>query len=192
MIKRWEIRENTLTDNSIYILLVEGTDDSAQNISAGLSAFCRLIDAKVPPFTHVFELYNITDDSMLEKIRIKIEEISQHVVIEGDINERTKHVDLDLISPETEILGRAPGTEESSEEAFPAQISEEPLQEQNAFFTPRRPASDAPRAQVPNRPAFTPHRQAAAPERAVSSTAPGKSSGVREDFFDQIHNNFLL
>lgn len=92
MIKRWEIRENTLTDNSIYILLVEGTDDSAQNISAGLSAFCRIIDANVPPFTHVFELYNITDDSMLEKIRIKIEEISQQVVIEGDVNERTKHV----------------------------------------------------------------------------------------------------
>lgn len=184
MIKRWEIRENTLTDNSIYILLVEGTDDSAQNISAGLSAFCRLIDAKVPPFTHVFELYNITDDSMLEKIRIKIEEISQQVVIEGDVNERTKHVDLDLISPETEILGRAPGAEESSEEVFPAQISEEPLQEQNAFFTPRRPASDAPRAQVPNRPAFAPRRQAAAPESAVSSTVPGKSSGVREDVFE--------
>lgn len=185
MIKRWEIRENTLTDNSIYILLVEGTDDSAQNISAGLSAFCRLIDAKVPPFTHVFELYNITDDSMLEKIRIKIEEISQQVVIEGDVNERTKHVDLDLISPETEILGRAPCAEESSEEVFPAQISEEPLQEQNAFFTPRRPASDAPRAQVPNRPAFAPHQQApAAPEIAVSKTVPGKSSGVREDVFE--------
>ncbi len=186
MIKRWEIRENTLTDNSIYILLVEGTDDSAQNISAGLSAFCRLVDAKVPPFTHVFELYNITDDSMLEKIRIKIEEISQQVVIEGDVNERTKHVDLDLISPETEILGRTPGTAESSEEAFPAQISEEePLREQNAFFTPRRPASEAAKAQISNRPAFTPHQQIpSAPERAVPSTLSDKSGGVKEDIFE--------
>lgn len=182
MIKRWEIRENTLTDNSIYILLVEGTDDSAQNISAGLSAFCRLIDAKVPPFTHVFELYNITDDSMLEKIRIKIEEISQQVVIEGDVNERTKHVDLDLISPETEIIGRTPVAEESSEESSPAQISEDPSQKQNAFFTPRRPASEAARVQVSERPAFTPSQQAAAaPERQGPSSVSG---GVKEDIFE--------
>lgn len=184
MIKRWEIRENTLTDNSIYILLVEGTDDSAQNISAGLSAFCRIIDANVPPFTHVFELYNITDDSMLEKIRIKIEEISQQVVIEGDVNERTKHVDLDLISPETEIIGRAPGAEEFPEESFPAQVSEEPSQELNAFFTPRRPASEAAR-QVPERPAFTPSQQAAAaPKSEPVSSDLGNAAGVKEDIFE--------
>ncbi len=106
MIKRWEIRENTLTESSIYVLLVEGTDDSAKSIEEGLSSFCRLIGEKVPPFTHVFELYNITDDSMLEKIRIRIEELSNMVVIEGDVNERTKHVDLDVISPATEILSR--------------------------------------------------------------------------------------
>lgn len=181
MIKRWEIRENTLTDNSIYILLVEGTDDSAQNISAGLSAFCHLIDAKVPPFTHVFELYNITDDSMLEKIRIKIEEISQQVVIEGDVNERTKHVDLDLISPETEIIGRAPGEEEFSEESFPAQVSKEHSQEQNAFFTPRRPASEA-AMQVPERPAFTPRQQTdVVPERQGGASVSGV---VKENVFE--------
>ena len=106
MIKRWEIRENTITDNSIYLLLIEGDEESAARISGQLSAFCRLIEEKVPPFSYAFELYNITDDSMLEKIRIKIEEISQQAAIEGDINERTKHVNLDAISPATEILGR--------------------------------------------------------------------------------------
>lgn len=191
MIKRWEIRENTLTDNSIYVLLVEGTDDSAQNISAELSAFCRLIEAKVPPFTHVFELYNITDDSMLEKIRIKIEGISQQVVIEGDVNERTKHIDLDLISPKTEILGRAPGAEEPSEGAFPAQVSEETLQEHNAFFAPREPSA-APKPKLPQRPAFTPqqakpafepHRQVpSAPRREAPAAIPTETNAVKKDF----------
>lgn len=109
MIKRWEIRENTLTENSVYILLVQGDEDSARRISEQLSAFCGLIEESVPPFTHVFELYNITDDSMLEKIRIKIEEISQQAAVKGNINERTKKVNLDAVPLSTEISERIVG-----------------------------------------------------------------------------------
>lgn len=157
MIKRWEIRENTLTENSVYILLVQGDEDSAQRISNQLSAFCRLIDENVSPFTHVFELYNITDDSMLEKIRIKIEEISQQVVIEGDINERTKHVNLDAISPATEILGRAVEEPVKEEQINRAKVFEEPDYQTN------RPVVKKPAPSVPSRPAVVPRAQVVRP-----------------------------
>ena len=157
MIKRWEIRENTLTENSVYILLVQGDEDSAQRISNQLSAFCRLIDENVSPFTHVFELYNITDDSMLEKIRIKIEEISQQVVIEGDINERTKHVNLDAISPATEILGRVVEEPVKEEQINRAKVFEEPDYQTN------RPVVKKPAPSVPSRPAVVPRAQVVRP-----------------------------
>lgn len=157
MIKRWEIRENTLTENSVYILLVQGDEDSAQRISDQLSAFCRLIDENVSPFTHVFELYNITDDSMLEKIRIKIEEISQQVVIEGDINERTKHVNLDAISPATEILGRVMEEPVKEEQINRAKVFEEP------DYQASRPVVKKPAPSVPSRPAVVPRAQVVRP-----------------------------
>ena len=157
MIKRWEIRENTLTENSVYILLVQGDEDSAQRISNQLSAFCRLIDENVSPFTHVFELYNITDDSMLEKIRIKIEEISQQVVIEGDINERTKHVNLDAISPATEILGRVMEEPVKEEQINRAKVFEEP------DYQTSRPVVKKPAPSVPSRPAVVPRAQVVRP-----------------------------
>lgn len=124
MIERWEIRENTITSNpeAIYLLLMIGTDEYAGYVAKGLASFARLVSVRVPPFSHVFELYNIVDDSVLEKIRIKMEELSQYVGIEGDINERTKHVDLDVISPETEIFGDA-GNNMQQE---PAVFMEEP------------------------------------------------------------------
>ena len=157
MIKRWEIRENTLTENSVYILLVQGDEDSAQRIADQLSAFCRLIDENVSPFTHVFELYNITDDSMLEKIRIKIEEISQQVVIEGDINERTKHVNLDAISPATEILGRVVEEPVKEEQINRAKVFEEP------DYQASRPVVKKPAPSVPSRPAVVPRAQVVRP-----------------------------
>ena len=157
MIKRWEIRENTLTENSVYILLVQGDEDSAQRISNQLSAFCRLIDENVSPFTHVFELYNITDDSMLEKIRIKIEEISQQVVIEGDINERTKHVNLDAISPATEILGRVMEEPVKEEQINRTKVFEEP------DYQASRPVVKKPAPSVPSRPAVVPRAQVVRP-----------------------------
>ncbi|MBQ6224077.1 MAG: ATP-binding protein, partial [Campylobacter sp.] len=40
-----------------------------------LSSFCSLVDVKVSNFTHIFELLNVTDDDILQKIRAKIEEI---------------------------------------------------------------------------------------------------------------------
>ena len=140
MIKRWEIRENTVTENSVYLLLVEGTDDSAEKITNELSAFCHLIDVVIPPFSYVFELYNITDDSILEKIRIRIEEISQYVGVEGDINERTKHIDLDVISPETQIFGQYNNDETVKEPTVFMDEPENKEEPENDLPAPQEPA----------------------------------------------------
>ncbi|MDR1684262.1 MAG: hypothetical protein LBR90_02215 [Elusimicrobiota bacterium] len=75
MIQKWEIRENTLTDNSVYLLVVEGTDADAALLEKNLSGFASLIGAKAPGYTHVLELSGITDDDMLEKIRVRIESL---------------------------------------------------------------------------------------------------------------------
>lgn len=174
MIKRWEIRENTLTENSVYILLVQGDEDSAQRISNQLSAFCRLIEENVSPFTHVFELYNITDDSMLEKIRIKIEEISQQVVIEGDINERTKHVNLDVISPATEILGR------QDQDSFSG-VSEEDAVQRPRAVVPERPSSiKTPESPIPAKPSAAPRARIIRPEQsnAEVNAASDRGAGI--------------
>ena len=166
MIKRWEIRENTVTETSVYLLLIEGTEDSAKKISSELSAFCRLIDVSIPPFTHVFELYNIIDDSMLEKIRIRIEEISQYIGIEGDVNERTKHVNLDVISPETQIFGNSGNDNGQTEE--PTVFMEEPEDNKEPEITveqePQRQETVLPKTE-PYIVGVKAPRQAAAAER---------------------------
>ena len=75
MIKHWEILENKWTENSAYALGVQGEDSDSDLILKELSSFCNLIEAKVPPFTHIFELLNVNDDDILQKIRKKIESI---------------------------------------------------------------------------------------------------------------------
>ena len=76
MISNYEIRENSLTRNSIFLLLLKADEQGREDVLRELSAFCNLIDAKVKGFDYVFELSGIADDSMLEKIRKKIETIS--------------------------------------------------------------------------------------------------------------------
>ncbi len=102
MINRWAIRENTLTDNSIYLLGIEGDKAGAELVSRSLDGFCTLIDAKIPPFNFVFELAHITDDDMLEKIRVRIEQcISQSNGQGSDagfIDDKTKQsINLDAL-----------------------------------------------------------------------------------------------
>lgn len=75
MIKHWEILENKWTQDSAYVLCVEGDDKDSALILKELSSFCKLIDIKVSSFNHVFELLNVTDDDILQKIRTRIEEI---------------------------------------------------------------------------------------------------------------------
>jgi hypothetical protein len=58
------------------MLVVQGSDDDAVILEKSLSGFAKLIDAKVSPFTHTFELLNITDDDMLQKIRARIEQMA--------------------------------------------------------------------------------------------------------------------
>lgn len=75
MIKHWEILENKWTQGSAYVLGITGEDLDSIIISKELSSFCSLTTAKVPPFTHIFELLNVNDDDILQKIRAKIEDI---------------------------------------------------------------------------------------------------------------------
>ena len=77
MIKHWEILENKWTKNSAYVLGIQGDDSDSQLILRELSSFCSLIDVKVSNLTHLFELINVNDDDILQKIRTKVDEIAQ-------------------------------------------------------------------------------------------------------------------
>ena len=76
MISGYDIRENTLTPNSVFLLLLKADEQGCQDVLKDLSAFCKLIDVKVKGFDYVFELSGISDDSMLEKLRVKIDSLS--------------------------------------------------------------------------------------------------------------------
>lgn len=111
MIQRWEIRENTVNSNSVYMLVIIGTNDDASVLQRNLSVFSTLTGAKLPPFTHVFELANITDDDMLEKIRVKIEEAvaesgSEDAEAAFSSASKKKPLNLDAVSPATEIISQ--------------------------------------------------------------------------------------
>ena len=80
MISGYDIRENTLTQNSVFLLLLKADEEGCQDVLKDLSAFCNLIDAKVKGFDYVFELSGISDDSMLEKLRSRIDFISSSVM----------------------------------------------------------------------------------------------------------------
>lgn len=80
MISGYEIRENTVTPNSVFLLLLKADEAGCKEIEDKLSAFCKLTKLQMKGFDYVFELSGITDDSMLEKLRSKIDFISSSVV----------------------------------------------------------------------------------------------------------------
>ena len=97
MISSYEIRENSLTRNSVFLLLVKADNQGRDDIQRDLSSFCKLIDAKVKGFDYVFELSGITDDTMLEKIKTKLEMLSSSVSGSTQTfgnNAKTKIVDI--------------------------------------------------------------------------------------------------
>ena len=80
MISGYEIRENTVTPNSVFLLLLKADEAGCKEIEDKLSAFCKLTKLQMKGFDYVFELSGITDDSMLEKLRSKIDFISSSVI----------------------------------------------------------------------------------------------------------------
>jgi len=82
MISGYDIRENTLTPNSVFLLLLKADKQGCQDVLKDLSAFCNLTDIKVKGFDYVFELSGIADDSMLEKLRVKIDSLSSSFLTE--------------------------------------------------------------------------------------------------------------
>ncbi len=76
MIKHWEILENKWTQDSAYVLCIDGDDNDSALIAKELASFCNPVDIKVSNFSHIFELLNVTDDDILQKIRNRIEEIA--------------------------------------------------------------------------------------------------------------------
>ena len=79
MINGYEIRENTVTPNSVFLFLLKADEDGRKKIEEKLSAFCKLTNLKVKGFDYVFELSGITGDSMLEKFKNQIENLSSSV-----------------------------------------------------------------------------------------------------------------
>ena len=75
MIKHWEIVENKWTQDSAYVLCIVGDETDSALVTKELSSFCKLVDVKVSSFNYIFELLNVTDDDILQKIRNRIEEI---------------------------------------------------------------------------------------------------------------------
>ena len=80
MINGYEIRENTVTPNSVFLLLLKADEAGCKEIEDKLSAFCKLTNLQMKGFDYVFELSGITDDSMLEKLRSRIDFISSSVM----------------------------------------------------------------------------------------------------------------
>ena len=79
MISGYDIRENSLTQNSVFLLLLKADEEGCKLILKELSAFCKLLEVKVKDFDYVFELSGITDDTMLEKLRGKIDFLASPV-----------------------------------------------------------------------------------------------------------------
>lgn len=79
MISKYEIRENSLTQNSVYVLLLKADEQGRKDVEKEFTDHCKLIEEKVEGFDYVFELLNITDESMLEKIRTKIDFLSSSI-----------------------------------------------------------------------------------------------------------------
>ena len=79
MINGYEIRENTVTPNSVFLFLLKADEDGRKKIEERLSAFCKLTNLKVKGFDYVFELSGITDDSMLDKFKNQVEFLSSPI-----------------------------------------------------------------------------------------------------------------
>ncbi len=100
MISGYDIRENSFTQNSVYVLLVKGDEKGREDIEREFADHCKLIDAKFPGFNYVFELLDIKEQSSLEKIRTKLEKISFGGVTQTFGNSsRTMTIDISTQSP---------------------------------------------------------------------------------------------
>lgn len=159
MITRWEIRENTVTSGSVYILAVVGDTGDVAFIEKELYFFCRLVNVKLPPFTHIFELTNISDDDMLEKIRVKIEECinetANNATAVFSADHLGKDLNLDVISPETQV--------------FPMEAN---VPSANAKISPSK-------SQNISQPAASPSRQKE-PQHDIFAAAPGPALHIAE------------
>ncbi len=159
MITRWEIRENTVTSGSVYILAVVGGAEDVAFIEKELYFFCKLVNVTLPPFTHIFELTNISDDDMLEKIRVKIEECinetANNATAVFSADHLGKDLNLDVISPETQV--------------FPMEFTK-PAAQTKAVKPAAQEAAPKP----------APVRPQPAPKHDIFSAAPGPSLHIAE------------
>ena len=79
MINGYEIRENTVTPNSVFLFLLRADEDGRKKIEDNLSAFCKLTNFKMKGFDYVFELSGITDDNMLDKFKNQVDSLSSDI-----------------------------------------------------------------------------------------------------------------
>ena len=79
MISNYEIRENSLTENSVYILLLKADTQGKETFEHEFAGICKLTEEKIQGFDYVFELLGITDEGSLEKIKTRIDFISSSI-----------------------------------------------------------------------------------------------------------------
>ena len=98
MINGYEIRENTVTPNSVFLFLLKADEEGRKKIENRLSAFCKLTNFKMKGFDYVFELSGITDDNMLNKFKNQVDSLASDIrgVTQTFANEhKTETITLD-------------------------------------------------------------------------------------------------
>ncbi len=79
MINNYEIRENSLTQNGVYLLFLSADEQGREDVERELYSQCKLTDLKVKGFNFVFELTEVRDENDLEKVRARLDFISSSV-----------------------------------------------------------------------------------------------------------------
>ena len=100
MISNYEIRENSLTQNSVFLLFLKADEEGLQEVMEELSSTCKLTDLKVRGFNYILELPGINDESMLEKLRAKLDILSSSSLGISQTfgnNDKTKIINIDDI-----------------------------------------------------------------------------------------------
>ncbi|MBO4707711.1 MAG: ATP-binding protein [Elusimicrobiaceae bacterium] len=121
MISNYEIRENSLTQNSVYLLLLKADEKGCKDIQRDLAGHCKLIKTSIPGFNYIFELSGITDEKSLEKIKTRVEFLSSNGITETFNNSsRTLTIDLSAsnLGGGEQRTGKGQNTMRKNEDSF--------------------------------------------------------------------------
>ena len=131
MISSYEIRENSLTTNSVFILLVKGDEEGYEDILQEFQDICQVINEKIENYDYVFELIGITDDYMLEKIKGRMEFLSSSVLgVSQTFDNKNKTETISIDNPKIKLSNTGTKDSQTLEE-----IMEETYTQRNREIT---------------------------------------------------------